>query len=40
MSPERTFLIWLSERPWLFVRKHRAEARAHLLKALLTGDGK
>ena len=33
MTPERAFLIWLSTRPWLFVRKHRAEVRAHIMKA-------
>lgn len=33
-TPERDFLLWLSTREFMVVKKHRAEVRTHLVKAL------
>lgn len=38
MSPERAFLIWLSTRQFMVVKKHRPEMRAHLVKALQASE--
>ncbi len=37
-SPEREFLIWFSTRQFMVVSKHRAEVRAHLVKALKASE--
>lgn len=39
MSPERAFLIWFSTRQFMVVKKHRAEVRAHLVKAIQASEG-
>jgi hypothetical protein len=38
MTPERAFLVWLSTRQFMIVKKHRDELRAHLVKALQASE--
>lgn len=39
MTPERAFLLWLSTRQYMVVRKYRDEVRAHLVKAIKASEG-